>query len=324
MRQAGNDTDDARALIERCLTGDGDAAREFQELYGELVYGYPQRVYRVPADEAGDFYVFAFDGGRLFRRLRRFEGRAPLRAYLLGFVLDDLVLEWKRGERRVETVSMEDVGEVASNRNVPSLSYANGKKESPSVTLDTALAGFDTAKAVVFKLLHAEDCELSPTEVRYIAETSGRSVPAVLDVVDELRGRIREREAAARAIEENLDSVQAWIQLYERRVARIGDDLGDLPPRATKAERLRLERAELERKLVKRRHQRDKLGEQVRRRKTTAPYKEIAAVLGTTVGNVGSQIARIREQLAATHGALVVAAVSGKDGSSHELHSSHA
>src|SRR5262245_9852070 len=52
---------DARRLIGRCLAGDGEAAREFQEQYGELIYGYPIRVYRVPADEAGDFYVFAFE-----------------------------------------------------------------------------------------------------------------------------------------------------------------------------------------------------------------------------------------------------------------------
>ena len=90
---------EAQRLISRCLAGEPEAAKTFQELYGELIYGYPMRVYRVPPDEAGDFYVFVFDRGRIFRRVRTFEGRAPFRAYLLGFVLDDLVLEWKRGSR---------------------------------------------------------------------------------------------------------------------------------------------------------------------------------------------------------------------------------
>lgn len=315
MGQAGNDTDDARALIGRCLRGEPAAAREFQELYGELVYGYPMRVYRVPADEAGDFYVFAFDGGRLFRRLRRYEGRAPLRAFLLGFVLDDLVLEWKRGDRRLETVSMEDVGDLPA-RETPAATPRDdpAADRAPAPSLDTVLAEVDIAKAVVFKLLHAEDCELSSAEIRYIAEVSGRPVAAVLDAVAALRDRIREREAAARAIDDNLDSVQAWIQLYERRVACIRADLGDLPPRSSRAERLRAESAELERKLAKRRLQRGRLAEQVRRRKTTAPYKEIAAVLATTVGNVGSQVARLREQLAGRLGEFASGDNSGKDG----------
>lgn len=294
MQPEGNDTADALALIARCLAGDVAASRRFQEIYGELVYGYPLRVYRVPPEDAGDFYVFAFDSGRIFRRLRTFEGRAPLRAYLLGFVLDDLVLEWKRGERTIETVSLDDVAEPATPATTPSAFAAPAAETDP---LSAALAHVDTAKAVVFKLLHAEDCELTDAEIRHIASVSGKGVAAVLEAVDELRSGIREREAVARSVEENLDSVQAWIQLYERRVARIDGDLRELPSRSRQAERLSVEKAELERKLRNRRRQRGKLVEQVRRRKVTAPYKEIASVLNTTVGNVGSQVARLRAEL---------------------------
>jgi len=319
MRRTEENTVEACALIARCLDGDAAASREFQEAYGELIYGYPLRVFRTPVDEAGDFYVFAFDGGRIYRRLRRFEGRAPLRAYLLGFVLDDLVLEWKRGERKVETVSMEDVGEMSGPSTANRSTTASGAANAAEVPLAALLDGLDTAKAVVFKLLHAEDCELTAAEVRHIAATTGKTVPAVLDSVDALRANIRDREAAARTVEENLDSVQAWIQLYERRVARIDADLADLPPRSTKAEKLREEKAELERKVGKRRLQRAKVAEQAKRRKTTAPYKEIAAVLATTVGNVGSQIARLRDELSRAAGADAFAGILGRDEERNEM-----
>lgn len=103
---------EALELIRQCLAGSVEAAARFQERYGELIYGYPMRVYRVPPDDAGDFYVFAFEKGRIFRRLQTFEGRAPLRAYLLGFVLNDLVLAWKRGQRELETVPLDAVGDA--------------------------------------------------------------------------------------------------------------------------------------------------------------------------------------------------------------------
>ena len=112
MVDVGSETHEARELIGRCLSGDPAATEQFQQRYGELIYGYPRRVFRMPADEAGDFYVFAFEQRRIFRRLRTFEGRAPLRAYLLGFVLDDLVLEWKRSERELDTVSIEALNEL--------------------------------------------------------------------------------------------------------------------------------------------------------------------------------------------------------------------
>ena len=112
MADVSSETHEALELIGRCLSGDPAATEQFQQRYGELIYGYPRRVFRMPAEEAGDFYVFAFEQRRIFRRLRTFEGRAPLRAYLLGFVLDDLVLEWKRSERQLDTVSMEAINEV--------------------------------------------------------------------------------------------------------------------------------------------------------------------------------------------------------------------
>jgi DNA-directed RNA polymerase specialized sigma24 family protein len=292
-----------RKLIHRCLAGDGEAARSFQEAYGELIYGYPIRVYRTPADEAGDFYVFAFQDGRIFRRLRTFEGRAPFRAYLLGFVLDDLVLEWKRAERRIDTVSIEDIGELPNREQteVEVMTAGNGTGRHQQ-NIDQLLGTLEPSKTVVFKLLHAEDCELTPDELRYLATVSGRPLPDVIAAVERLRATIRDREAALRGIEDNLDSVQAWIQLYQRRLRRIAEDLNSVQAGSKAADKLRAERAELERKIERRGRQRDKLLGQAKRRKVTAPYKDIAVVLNTTVGNVGSQIARLREELSQVAG----------------------
>jgi RNA polymerase sigma factor (sigma-70 family) len=292
-----NDAREVRELIQKCLAGDLEAAREFQERYGELIYGYPIRVYRMPQEDAGDFYVFAFDQGRIFRRVRTFEGRAPFRAYLLGFVLDDLVLEWRRAMRELETVSIETIAELAD----PAASVDDEEEEGTVVqdrsALKDVLASLEPSKAVVMKLLYVEDYELQPAELRYLSEVSGCEIPEVLQRVDELRATVREREAGLKRMEDSLDAVQAWIQLYERRLQRIGEDVAALPPGSNAAGRLREERSELERKILRRRRQRAKLLSQAQRRKVTAPYKEIAALLNTSVGNVGSQIARLRREL---------------------------
>jgi RNA polymerase sigma factor (sigma-70 family) len=294
----------AQELIRRCLSGDSQAAREFQECYGELIYGYPMRVYRVPPEDAGDFYVFAFDRGRIFRRVRTFEGRAPFRAYLLGFVLDDLVLEWKRGSRELETVSMETLGEFAAPpEDHGPLSDDSGEDAVDRSALSEALAQLEPSKAVVMKLLYVEDYELKANELRFLAEASGCDVAEVLSRVDRLRATVREREASLKRMEDSLDAVQAWIQLYERRRQRLLEDLNGLPPESSAARRLREEEVELQRKIERRRRQRTKLLDQTQRRKVTAPYKEIAALLNTSVGNVGSQIARLRRELLSKIGA---------------------
>lgn len=298
-----SDAREARELIRQCLTGDPAAARTFQELYGELIYGYPLRVYRMPAEEAGDFYVFAFDQGRIFRRVRSFEGRAPFRAYLLGFVLDDLVLEWRRGIRMIETVSIESLGELPGRSESPEDMIDDGSDRAVDRSvLSELLAALEPSKSVVMKLLYVEDYELKAAELRYLAEVSGRPIPDVLSSVDQLRSTVREREAGLKKMEDSLDAVQAWIQLYERRLQRIRDDLSSVPPASTASERLKDEQSELERKIGRRRQQRAKLLSQAQRRKVTAPYKDIAKLLNTSVGNVGSQIARLRRELMAKAG----------------------
>jgi len=291
-----DEAQEARQLIARCVAGEVEAAREFQAQYGELIYGFPMRVYRVPADEAGDFYVFAFERGRIFRRVRTYEGRAPFRAYLLGFVLDDLVLEWKRGVREIETVSIETIGEL-SDPAADRATTDEGEGLMDRTSFSQMLGELSPSKSVVMKLLYVEDYEFQPLEVRYLAQVSGCDVPEVLDRIDRLRCTVREREAGLKRMEDALDAVQAWVHLYERRVQRISDDLAALPPTSMAAERLREERQQLERKIVRRRQQRTKLLAQAQRRKVTAPYKEIAAMLNTSIGNIGSQIARLRREL---------------------------
>ena len=168
MADPPHETRDTLELIGRCLAGDAQAATQFQETYGEIIYGFPIRVYRTPPEDAGDFYVFAFDRGRIFRRLRTFEGRAPLRAYLLGFVLDDLVLEWKRGQREIETVPIDTLGELPDTDDAMQYSVAGSAHTPESHPFTRVLAGFEPSKSVVMKLLYVEDCDLEAAELRYL------------------------------------------------------------------------------------------------------------------------------------------------------------
>jgi DNA-directed RNA polymerase specialized sigma24 family protein len=270
-------------------------------------------VYRTPPEDAGDFYVFAFERGRIFRRLRTFEGRAPLRAYLLGFVLDDLVLEWIRGQHEIETVSIDTLGELPDMDEAMNYSGSGRTSTPESLPFTQVLAGFEPSKSVVMKLLYVEDCDLEAAELHYLVDISGRSIDDVLKSVDELRATVRDRELGLKQVEDALDAVQAWIQLYERRLRRVEEDLTTPPANPAAAARLHAEKVELERKIRRRYEQRAKLLARRQRRKVTAPYKEIAAVLNTTVGNVASKIARLRQELAQKAGGRDQGTEAGED-----------
>lgn len=296
MREQADGAEE-RALVQRCCAGDAAAMREFQERYGEVIYAYPIRAYRVPADEAGDFYVFALEGGRLFRRLRTFAGRVPLRSYLVGFVLDHLMLEWKRQAREVDTISL-DAMEQERPAELPTADTSGPPESSGGKSWQDILAELPLQKALVLKLLHVEDADFSPVDLRYLAKASGKSIADVIDAIEQLRATVREREATVRRLDDQLESVHGWVRLYQRRLARLQADGAHRAPESEAASKLDAERRELERKLAWRMDQRRRLWRQLQRRKVTAPYKEIARLLGTTVGNVASQILRVRREVA--------------------------
>ena len=66
---------DIRAFLATCASGDKAAQRSFQEEYGGDIYNFPVKIYGVPLEEAGDFYLYVFDRDRIFSRLKTFEGR---------------------------------------------------------------------------------------------------------------------------------------------------------------------------------------------------------------------------------------------------------
>ena len=292
---------EARDLVRRCLSGNREAVHKFQERYGELIYGYPTRVYGTAAEHAADFYVYAFDKERIFHRLRTFSGRAPRRAYVLSYVLDHLAIDWQRAAREVDTLPMDTINDFADSQCSLSDSAAAGAPAPAGEPLRQALAAMTPAKAVIIKLLYIEDYELAPSDIQYLAQASRRRVRDVLAAVAHLRATVREREASLKRIEDTLDAVQAWIQLYERRLQRANEELRGVNHSSVNSSRyaqgLAQERADLERKIQRRQEQRRGLLDRAQRRKITTPYKDIATLLNTSSGNVASQIARARREL---------------------------
>ena len=100
---------DLKVLIAQCVSGDLEARTKFQEVYGPLIYTFPRRIFRLPNEEAGNFYLYVFEKDRIFKRIRSFEGRNAIQfeTYLSYYVLRDLFLEWVRTADQVDTVSLD-------------------------------------------------------------------------------------------------------------------------------------------------------------------------------------------------------------------------
>jgi len=93
--------------------------------------------------------------------------------------------------------------------------------------------------------------------------------------------------------------VWGWILLRQQEVSRIENKLLQLPvrERAPERETLLQQKHAVEKALVKRHRQRDRLLAALRTYKLTTPYKDIARLLNLTTGAVCSRIFRLRDRL---------------------------
>jgi hypothetical protein len=291
---------DGTQLVAACLAGDTAARQQFRTQFLPLIYDFELRVAGRGGElesAGGDFLGFVFEGDRIYRRLGGFRGATRLARYLWGWILPDLLKQFRGMLRRqrLDTVSL-DANPVYSATIAADDAHSEGDA-SPGVA--ALLEGLSMEKRILFKILHPEDFDLDAAEVQFLAARTGRSIRTVLERLDEARRVVREREAVQHARLEDAESSGQWIRLYECRLAQLDEDLQALVADSARAARLREQRATLLQKLDKRRRQQAERLRTGAHTVVTVPTEMVADILGQRPSVTRSQITRARQELAA-------------------------
>lgn len=293
-------------LVAACAAGDAEARRRFQDVYGGDIYNFPVKIYRLSEERAADFYVYVFERDRIFTRLRTFEGRnnIQLRTFLAYYVLKALFIEWQRGQRELDTISLQaPISRDDSERTLEDVTPGDapeepaGEAEAPVTAL---WEGLEPEERLDLKLLSLLEHDLGPDDVRLLAKLSKRSVRDTVGAIAEVQAKLCATDRKLSKMREDLDSVWGWIVLRRRELQQLAEKIRHLPPDEDSPDRRRLEerRSDLEAAIAKRERQRERVLRELRKHKVTTPYKDIAVLLGTTVGTVCSRIFRLRQRLA--------------------------
>ncbi len=298
------------AWLTACVEGDAAARREFQATYGPSIYGFPSKIYGLDEEDVADFYVYVFEGDRVFHRLRTFEGRnqIQLRTFLSFYVLKALFLEWQRTRRELRTVSLnaslgaEDGGDTLEDVLADPRGVDPQTASEPRVgQADAAriLAGLSAEERLDLRLLSLVERDLEPDELRLLARLSGRSLRDTLVAVIDVQEGLRSKDAKATALRDELDSAWGWILLRQQELQEIRERLRLLGSgRDERKRRLEARCEELEASLAKRSRQRERVAKEIEGYKVTTPYKEIAHLRGQAVGTVCSRLFRLRKRMA--------------------------
>jgi RNA polymerase sigma factor (sigma-70 family) len=304
------DATDIHNLLLACANDDAAARLRFQEEFGEDIYNFPIKIYRLPEDEAGDFYLYAFESERIFTRMRTFEGRNSIqfRTFLSYYVLKHLFLEWQRTRKSIVTVSLSTPIDASSDGEsrtledvLPNQSHLEAGTEEfvAAGATATILSSLTPEERLDLKLLALSEYELDPEDLRLLAQLSGQSIIDSMSVVAEIQTNLRRKDAKLTRLDDELDSVWGWILLRQKELQQIQEKILLLKSQGNATDHLPLQQQqeEIEQALTKRYQQRARILEELRTSKMTTPYKDIARLLNVTVGAVSSRICRLRQRL---------------------------
>jgi RNA polymerase sigma factor (sigma-70 family) len=303
---------DLKTFIARCAEGDLEARAEFQERYGSLIYTFPVRICHLPAEEAGDFYLYVFEEGRVFKRLKTFEGRHGIRFenFLAFVVLRDLYREWQRRKEWVDIIPLDTPLLTGHATAEPWGQTVQDVLASEEPSPEDSLVEADIARQVagvfqqvaeesklMLKLLALGVIDLEPDDVYMIARLASRAIPETEAMLDEVRSTLAAEASKAQDKWQVLYTVSYWIHKYQRQIKALEEEISGCSARGDTAgvQTLMEHKTELVRKSAKRYRQQARLWKELRRCGLRPSNQDIAKIFNMPQGTVSAKIFRARE-----------------------------
>jgi len=294
------DSSDLLLLIKKCGEGDAVSLQEFFEQYAEDIYNFPVKVFHLDEDSASDFFLYAFEKLKNGRRFSSFQGRSSFRTWFYA-VLRNLVLDWMRTLREIETVNYTKVGEDGQEYRL--IENTPDTRSDESFSDEYFLKEFFLQKIeelgielkTVFKLSYIYYLDLDSEEIDYVSRQSGKSVGEIYNYLANLKNFLAEKELKNIGTEDKITSI--YLAILDLKMKRLIVN-SKIENQTILSEKERLEMARIDRLLKKKYQQREKLLERKQKGHfiVRTPYKFISELTCIPEGSISVQMTRIMEK----------------------------
>ena len=294
------DSSDLLLLIKKCGEGDSASLQDFFEQFAEDIYNFPVKVFHLDEDSASDFFLYAFEKLKNGRRFSSFQGRSSFRTWFYA-VLRNLVLDWMRTIREIETVNYTRVGEDGQEYRL--IENTPDTRGDESFSDEYFLKEFFLQKIeelgielkTVFKLSYIFYLDLDSEEVEFIRRQSGKSLNEIYSYIADLKNFLAEKELKNIGTEDKITAIYLGILDLKMKKVIMNSKIEN---QTALSEKERLEMARVDRLLGKKYQQREKLLERKQKGHfiVRTPYKFISELTCIPEGSISVQMMRIMEK----------------------------
>jgi len=298
-----------QAIIDNLVQKNPEAIKTFFKIFSNDIYNYPIRYYNFSDDEAGDFYLYAFEHLNNGKKFSSFKNKSKFTTWFFS-VLRNLVIDFLRSRKnKLKTTSF-----IKSDANgniinaldfIPETDETVTIEESVSKTFQKAIEELKIYHRVLFKLAYIHFMELSDEEFKWLCEENRASHPEMVRKIAELKETGRKKANEVRNIEDKLTSnfqailvIENKLRLFFADHPTIDNDVEswneeyenpDIPQEVILLIRSLVKKKNRQFSLLK--TQKKSLGT------TRIPYKDFAPLLNSSEGVLSVQLLRVIDKI---------------------------
>ncbi|MDW8305506.1 MAG: sigma-70 family RNA polymerase sigma factor [Leptospiraceae bacterium] len=281
--------------------------KKFFDLVSDEIYQFPIKIYNFDEDEAGDFYLYAFEQLKTGRKLLQYEGKSRFFTWFFT-VLRNLTIDFMRtrGERPRHVF----LSHISRDLYLEDESQAEGHRDIAQRDVyqkfENTLQELKLEQRVIFKLIYVNFFEFSVEEVNYLCQVRQEEPEQVMRGIFQLKEEGWRRYSRLRHLEEKLTANFQQIRQLEAKIEAFFQDNPHI--KTDKAAwneyyvhpDIPVDILELIQQLMRRRKRQSQLLKEQQKKlfATKLPIKKIAHFLGVDASPLAVQLGRIQDKLA--------------------------
>ena len=160
--------------------------------------------------------------------------------------------------------------------------------------IEAAIKRLDDEERIYLKLLSFSEIDIESEDIRVISRISGLNLQETIENIFELEESLSKRYELYKKKREELDKINYWILIYEKHIKKLKNNKFTS---TIEVKQLIINKNELERKVLWRKKQKERLLKKYRESSPKVSYREIAKLLNVSVGTVSSKIKNARARL---------------------------